>query len=123
MAAVKPSQNGSVEHWVLIRSEAPGQYTARVAGLPEIAATAPTRAEALERVRALLSELLTSGQLVALEVVPGNPLLQAFGCTDPNDPHERAYLEELARLRQEDLERTLRDANAPCSNSSSTPTT
>ena len=42
---------------------------------------------------------------------------------DPNDPNEKAYLEELARLRQEDLERTLRELDQECSNSSSTPTT
>jgi len=64
-----------------------------------------------------------AGQLVALEVRPANPLLGAFGRTDPNDPHEQAYLKELARLRAEDLDRTIRESDQPCSNSSSTPST
>ena len=123
MAPANQSANGTIQHWVLVRSEAPGQYTARVAGLPEVAATAPTRAEALRRVQELLSALLVSGQLVALEVAPAHPALQAFGCTDPHDPNEQSYLEELARARQEDLERTLRESNTSCSSSSSTPTT
>ena len=123
MAATNQPQNGSVQHWVMVRPEPVGQYTARAAGLPDVAATAATREEALHRVHELLGALLASGQLVALEVLPANPLLQKFGGTDPNDPHEQAYLEELACSRQEDLERTLRELDQPCSNSSSTPTT
>ena len=123
MAPANQSENGAVPHWVLVRPDGPGRYTARAAGLPEITATAPTRAEALHRVQELLSALLASGQLVALEVPSANPVLPAFGCTDPNDPDEQAYLEELARSRREDLERTLRESDEPCSNSSSTPTT
>jgi hypothetical protein len=42
---------------------------------------------------------------------------------DPNDPNERAYLEAIARDRQEDLANTLRELEKECSNSSSTPTT
>jgi hypothetical protein len=123
MAAANQPQNGAIQHWVVVRPDPPGQYTARAAGLPDVAATAATRDEALHRVQELLSALLASGQLVPLEVRPANPLLQAFGRTDANDPHEQAYLEELARVRQEDLERTLRELDQPCSNSSSTQTT
>lgn len=123
MSASNPPQPGAQLHWVVVRPEPPGQFTARVAGLPGIAATADSREEALERVHDLLHCLLAGGELVALEVGPANPLLQRFGRIDPNDPHERAYQEELARFRQEDLERTLRECDQICSNSSSTPTT
>ena len=52
-----------------------------------------------------------------------NPLLNYRGHLDPNDPLEQEFLEELARLRREDLERTLREDDQECSSSSSTPTT
>jgi hypothetical protein len=51
-----------------------------------------------------------------------NPLLNFHGHLDPNDPAEIEFREELARLKREDLERTLRE-DEECSNSSSTPTT
>ncbi len=120
MATANQPQNGAVPHWVVVRPEPAGQYTARVAGLPEIAATAATRDEALHRVQELLTTMLATGQLVAIAVPPANPLLDAFGRTDPNDLHEQAYLEELARSRQEDLDRTIRESDEPRSNSSST---
>jgi hypothetical protein len=117
------TQNGTLQHWVIVRAEPPGQYTAQAVGLLEIAATAATREEALERVRLLLADWLASGMLVPVEVPRGNPLLQWAGRTDPNDPNEQAYLHELARLRREDLEQTLREFDQECSDSSSTPTT
>ena len=115
--------NGAVQQWVVVRPEPPGQFTARAAGLVDIFATAPTKEEALDRLRGILKDLLASGQLLAIEVPCPNPLLPWSGRADPNDPNEKAYLEELARLRQEDLERTLRELDQECSNSSSTPTT
>jgi hypothetical protein len=62
-------------------------------------------------------------QLMAGEVPNANPLLHFHGHLDPNDPLEQEFLEELARLKREDLERTLREDGQECSNSSSTPTT
>jgi predicted RNase H-like HicB family nuclease len=111
---------------VKVRPEPPGQYTAHVVGLPEIQATAATREEAIQQVRHVLSEWLASGQLVSVEIPQENPLLKWFGHADPNDPLEKEYLEDLARFRQEDLERTLREyeeEDRRCSDSSSTPTT
>ena len=61
--------------------------------------------------------------LTEVEVPLAHPALQWFGHADPNDPDEQAYLEELKRLRQQDLERTLRELDEECSSSSSTPTT
>jgi hypothetical protein len=123
MSATVNPPNGTVEHLVRVGQERPGQFTARAAGLPDVVATAATRQEALDQVCEQLRELRRSGQLVTVEVHSENALLQAFGKVDPNNPNEQAYLEELARNRQEDLERTLREIDSECSNTSSIPTT
>jgi hypothetical protein len=108
---------------VLVRPEPPGRFTAQAVGLPEIHATAATREEAVEQVRKILQEWLVAGNLVPVQLSQENPSQKWPGSVDPNDPDERAYLEELARFRQEDLERTLKEYEQECSNSSSTPTT
>jgi hypothetical protein len=113
----------SLCQWIVVRPEPAGQFTAQLLGLPELSATAAKREEAIEQVRARILEWIATGQLVPVEVPAGNPLLRWFGHIDPNDPAEKIYLEELARFRQEDLERTLRELDQECSCSSSTPTT
>lgn len=60
--------------------------------------------------------------LVGDERQSANPLLNYGGFRDPNDPTEKEFVEEMARLKREDLERTLRE-DEEWSNSSSTPTT
>jgi hypothetical protein len=60
--------------------------------------------------------------LLGAEMPSANPLLNFQGHLDPNDPLEKEFMEELARLKREDLERTLRE-DEECSNSSSIPTT
>jgi hypothetical protein len=117
------SPSNPISQLVFVRPEPPGQYTAQMVGLPEIRATAATREEAIERVRDALQKEVAAGNLVPIQVPQENPLHQWFGRADPNDPNEQAYLKELARFRQEDLERTLRESGQECSNSSSTPTT
>jgi len=112
--------------WIVVRPEPPGQFTAQAVGLPELHATAATREEALQQIRNVLNEWITTGQLVPIEASRENPWLRGFGHRDPNDPNEQAYLEELARLKAEDLDRTLRqyeEEDRQCPNSSSTPTT
>ncbi len=123
MHAPIPTTAHALSQLVLVRPEPPDQFTAQVVGLPEIRAIAPTREEAIQQVRNVLSEWLASGQLVPVAVSPENPVTNSFGRVDPNDPHEQAYLEELARFRREDLERVLGEHGQECSNSSSTPTT
>src|SRR5687767_1917966 len=107
MATSPTFPNGAMQHWVVVRSEAPGQFTARAVGVPDISATGSTREEALDRVKETLCGLLTTGQLVSIQLSPRHPLLDWAGRTDPNDPNEQAYLAELARAKQEDLENTL----------------
>lgn len=109
----------------VVRPEPPGQYTARVMGFSEIRGVAPTEQEAVERARSALTEWLKTAQWVPVEV----PAPQSWaggngpGGVDPNDPLEHEYLRDLERFRQEDRERTFREYDQECSDSSSTPTT
>ena len=122
---MKPNadQNGYPRHWVVVRPEPPGQYTAQVVGLPEIRSTAATRELAIAQAGSILSDWLALGKLVPIDVPCPNPLLSFPGHLDPNDPVEREFQDELRRLHQEDLDRTLREYDQECPNSSSTPTT
>jgi predicted RNase H-like HicB family nuclease len=112
--------NASLHHWLVVRPEPAGQFTAQLLGLPELAATASSREEAIEQVRIVVEEWLASGQLVPLP----HPL-RAWPGHDPADPLEQEFLADLERSRQEDLERALRESSPeqqPCSNTSSIPT-
>src|SRR5882724_2065533 len=117
------NQNGTARHWLVGRTDASGDFTVQVVGVPELQATATTRAEAIQRIRALLSEWLASGQLMSIDLPSPNPLLHFSGHLDPSDPVEQEFVEELARRRREDLEQTLREEGQECPNSSSIPTT
>ena len=111
---------------VVVRPEPPGQYTAQVVGIPEIRAIAATEQEAIAKARQALTEWFTTARWVQVEVptpTAGNPLLQFAGHVNPDDPVEQMYQEELARFRREDLERTLREDEQACLDSSSTPIT
>ena len=71
------------------------------------------------------SSPLPEGTRVEIHLLTGdvpNPLLSFHGHLDPNDPASIEFMQEMARLKREDLERTLRE-DEECSNSSSTPTT
>jgi hypothetical protein len=109
-----------------VRPEPPGQYTAQLVGLPELCATAGTQEAAIEQVRTVLATWLTSGTLVPANAPPQTSWIKLPPRIDPNDPLEREFLEELARARQQDLERTLREyemEDNACPSPSSTPTT
>ena len=123
MSAPGTNPNGTLQHWIVGRPELSGQFTAQVIGVSELSATAPTREEASTQIRAMLSDWLASGQLMAIEVPCPNPALHFLEHLDPNDPLEQEFVEELARRRREDIEQTLREDVQECSNSFSTPTT
>jgi hypothetical protein len=113
----------SLCQWIVVRPEPAGQFTAQ---LPELTVTAASRDEAIAQIRGRILESIALGQLVPLEIPKEHPLVRFHGWIDPNDPGEKIYLEELARLKAEDLERTLREyaeEDDQCSGSSSTPTT
>jgi len=123
MSSASTTTDNTHSHWVVGRLEPSGQFTAQVVGVPQLRATAATRAEAIEKVRAMVSDWLASGQLIAIEVPCPNPLLHFSAHLDANDPLEQEFVEELARRRREDLEQAMREDAQKCSNSSSTPTT
>jgi hypothetical protein len=116
-------RNGSVQQWIVGHADTSGQFTVQVVGVPELRATAATRAQAIEQIRTMLSEWLASGQLMVIEVPCPNPLLHFAGHLDPHDPLEQEFVEELARRRRKDREQMLREDGQECPNSSSTPTT
>lgn len=126
MLSSQTSSNESLHHWIVVRAAPAGQFTAQVLGLPELSATAASREEAIQQVRGRILEWIAAGQLVPVEIPKEHPLVRFHGWIDPNDEGEKIYLEELARLKAEDLERTLREyaeEDQQCSDSSSTPTT
>src|SRR5580704_15081758 len=60
---------------VQLRIDSTGQFTAQVPGIPELSFTAPTRAQAVEQLRRVVVEWLSSGRLVSLQVpTPTAPL-------------------------------------------------
>ena len=109
----------------IVRPEPPGQFTARVMGFSEIREVAPTEQEAIQRARAALAEWLAAARWVPVDVPAPqtwSPTASA-GFADPNDPLEQDYLRDLERFREEDRERTFREYDEECSDSSSTQTT
>jgi predicted RNase H-like HicB family nuclease len=119
---------------VLVRNEPNGQFTGHLVGVPELHATGATREEVIRQIRRLLNEWIASGQLVPIDLPDDNPWLKYAGWAK-DDPYEQIYLEELAKAKKEDLERTLKEyekedlegslkeREQECPNSSSTPTT
>jgi hypothetical protein len=115
-----------MDYLLIVRPEPEGQFTAQVMGIPEIRAVAATETQAIQQTKRLLTEWLAKATLVRVHLKTpdvAHPAMEFAGHADPNDPVEQMYLEELARLRREDLENTLREYDQECSDSSSTPTT
>jgi hypothetical protein len=122
MSAENPPTGGYPTHLVRVRTEPDGRFTAEAVGLPDITATAERREVAVQHVQAMLNQLLARGELVAVSVPFANPLLH-LPKIDPNDPAEQEFLRFLEQRRREDLEERLRELDARCSDTSSTPTT
>jgi hypothetical protein len=119
----RPELTVAVPQLVRVKPEPAGQFTAQAVGLPEIRATAVTKEQAVEQVRALLTELLTSEELVPIEL-PRVDLARKWNEWAQSDPEYNVYLEEMRRFRQELDEQFQQDeTEPPCSASSSTPTT
>jgi hypothetical protein len=108
---------------IQIRQEQQGQFTAQVLGAPDFQATAATREEAVEQLRALLQEQVNLGSLLSLELPRQNPLMRFAGHLK-DDPDFEEYLEEIRKFREEMDRREDHDSNpVACSDTSSTPTT
>ncbi len=108
---------------VQVRAEPGGQFTAQLLGLADVYATAATREEAVERLRALLRQQLDSGSLVYMDILRENPLMSRFGSAR-DDPDFDGYLDEIRKYREE-VDRRAEHGPDPseCSGTSSTPTT
>ena len=111
-----------VQALVVVRSEPDGEFTAQVVNLPEVRATSPNKELAIAQVRAQLAEWVTQGRLVVVDIPQENPLMKWAGWA-LNDPLYDDYLEELERARREDREQAIREYEAQCAATSSTPTT
>ncbi len=98
------------QHWVVGRQEPTGEFTSEVVGLPSIRATAATREDSLERIRALLGKSHAAGELIAIDVPLGLGALTFSQFLDPNDPLEREFVEELRRQRRVDYVQSGGDA-------------
>jgi hypothetical protein len=110
---------------VHLRQDAAGHYTAQAVGLPALAATAATRDEALDQLQSAVAEWVSSGQLVTLTIQTRAPARKPAGWA-AGDPLEQEFLEDLARQRQQDLDRTLREdeqEDQGCSGTPRAPTT
>jgi hypothetical protein len=108
---------------VQIRAEPAGQYTARLVGQCELSATAPTRAEAVDQLRAVLRQQFDEGSLQWVEIWRENPIMSRFGYAK-DDPDFDIYLEEIRKFREEmDLREQQNSGPGECPDTSLTPTT
>lgn len=101
-----------IYHYLFVRPDGAGGYTAGVLGLPEIRASAETEPKALRAALKALEEWLATtrwAQARVPETTPVHPAMQYVGLIDPNDPDEQEYLEIMRKMKKEDLERTLRE--------------
>src|SRR5262249_38285752 len=94
----------SMQHFIMVLPEPPGQFTAHAVGIPGLKATAETREKALRQVEHELAEWVRSGRLVCVDVSRDNPLLAWAGWAK-DDPDYDSYLEDLRRFRHEENER------------------
>ncbi len=97
----RPSNsNTSATCLVRLRQDPEGQFTAQVLGVSDLQATAATREEAVEQVRALLQEQVNLGSLLAIDLPRENPLMSRLGYAK-DDPYFEEYLEEMRKFREE----------------------
>jgi hypothetical protein len=108
---------------IQVRPEPSGQSTAVVLGAPELHATAATREEAVEQLRALLQEQVNLGLLLAIDLPRKSPLLERVGWAK-DDPTFDEYLEEIRKIREE-MDRRGDQSNdqGQCADPSLTPST
>lgn len=90
---------------VIVRADAPGQYSAQPLGIPELKTVAKTEAQAIEQASHALAQWFASAKVVQLAIpvaTTGNPWVDAFG-RSASDPDFDEYLEQLKRARGADL--------------------
>jgi hypothetical protein len=108
---------------VQVRAEPAGQFTARLVGQCELSATAPTRTEAIEKLRAVLRQQFDEGALQWVEIWRENPVMQSFGHLK-DDPDFEVYVEDIRKFREEmDSQEHQASDRGECPDTSLTPTT
>jgi predicted RNase H-like HicB family nuclease len=88
---------------VLLRKEATNGYVATALDWPHCQVAAPTREAALEQIQIAIVDLLTTGEIVDLEIPTPMilaPYADTFGMFR-DDPTFAAFIEEVNQYRQE----------------------
>ena len=88
---------------VLLRKEATNGYSATTLGWPYCQITGPTREAALEQIQVAITDLLTTGEIVDLEIatpIIAAPYADTFGMFQ-DDPTFTAFLDEVNHYRHE----------------------
>jgi hypothetical protein len=123
MTRDNPSPSSAPTCLVRIRQEPDGSFTAQLLGAADFQATAATREEAVEQLRARLQEPVNMDELLAIELPQQNPLVRRAGYLK-DDPDFEEYREEIRRFREE-MDRREAESSEPveCPDTSLTPTT
>jgi hypothetical protein len=88
---------------VLVQPNPEKGYTATVLGWTDLVVEAPTKEEALEKVRAELANKLAKGEIISLQIEPANgehPWMKFAGMWE-NDPTFDDFLKEIKAYREE----------------------
>ena len=88
---------------ILLRKEPTNGYVATALNWPDCQVTAPTRAEALTQIQIAISQLLTSGEIIDLEIptpVIAASYAETFGFFQ-DDPTFANFIEEVNQYRNE----------------------
>lgn len=88
---------------ILLRKQAANGYIATALGWPDCQVSAPTRDEAVEQIRTAISDLLTAGEIIDLDIP--TPIIPAdyadtFGAFR-DDPTFAEFVAEVNLYRQE----------------------
>jgi len=96
-----------MNHFIVVREDSPGTFTAYPAGLPELTVIGKDRAEAVLGAREKMNDWFLAGNLVPVSL-PGYPKRSSNADSDEDSASymQRLYEEELERSRRETQEHT-----------------
>ena len=93
-----------MQYQIFVQNRSGNHYVATVLGVPDCVAEGPTKAQAVEKAKAALRELLSQGEVVNIELdSPAfslDPLLKHAG-RFKDDPTYDAVLAEIENYRRE----------------------
>jgi len=96
-----------MNHFIVVREDSPGTFTAYPAGLPELTVIGKDRAEAVLGAREKMNDWFLAGNLVPVSL-PGYPKRSSNADSDEDSTSymQQLYEEELERSRRETQEHT-----------------